>query len=183
MCDLMWSDPEEIDGWGLSPRGAGYLFRGEVADMYNERNNLDLIVRVHQLVMEGHRSMFNDALVTAWSMPNYCYRYGTVASILKLDENLRRNFQVFDAAPNEAWGVPVKNPPPDYFLRKRKMGTTMSFGRICAEAWCITWDICGDGDAETMIVSRRVLQHTPWPSPYCRYGILARTKSRSGEGR
>lgn len=26
MCDLMWSDPEEIDGWGLSPRGAGYLF-------------------------------------------------------------------------------------------------------------------------------------------------------------
>ena len=22
MCDLMWSDPEDIDGWGLSPRGA-----------------------------------------------------------------------------------------------------------------------------------------------------------------
>ena len=26
MCDLMWSDPEEIDGWGVSPRGAGYIF-------------------------------------------------------------------------------------------------------------------------------------------------------------
>jgi len=23
MCDLLWSDPEDIDGWGLSPRGAG----------------------------------------------------------------------------------------------------------------------------------------------------------------
>lgn len=23
MCDLLWSDPEEIEGWGLSPRGAG----------------------------------------------------------------------------------------------------------------------------------------------------------------
>lgn len=25
-CDLMWSDPEEIAGWAISPRGAGYLF-------------------------------------------------------------------------------------------------------------------------------------------------------------
>jgi Calcineurin-like phosphoesterase len=23
MCDLMWSDPEDVEGWGLSPRGAG----------------------------------------------------------------------------------------------------------------------------------------------------------------
>lgn len=31
MCDLLWSDPEDIDGWGLSPRGAGYLFGSDVA--------------------------------------------------------------------------------------------------------------------------------------------------------
>lgn len=116
MCDLMWSDPEEIDGWGLSPRGAGYLFGGDVVAMFNERNDLDLIARAHQLVMEGHRSMFNDALVTVWSAPNYCYRCGNVASILELDENLGKSFKIFDAAPNEARGAPVKNPPPDYFL-------------------------------------------------------------------
>jgi len=29
-CDLMWSDPEDISGWAVSPRGAGYLF-GHVA--------------------------------------------------------------------------------------------------------------------------------------------------------
>ena len=25
-CDLMWSDPEDILDWAVSPRGAGYLF-------------------------------------------------------------------------------------------------------------------------------------------------------------
>ena len=24
--DLMWSDPEDIDTWAVSPRGAGWLF-------------------------------------------------------------------------------------------------------------------------------------------------------------
>ncbi len=31
MCDLLWSDPEETQGWGVSPRGAGYLFGVDVA--------------------------------------------------------------------------------------------------------------------------------------------------------
>ena len=26
MCDLLWSDPEDRFGWGMSPRGAGYIF-------------------------------------------------------------------------------------------------------------------------------------------------------------
>ena len=28
--DLMWSDPEDIDTWAVSPRGAGWLFGGNV---------------------------------------------------------------------------------------------------------------------------------------------------------
>lgn len=26
MCDLLWSDPDDRCGWGISPRGAGYTF-------------------------------------------------------------------------------------------------------------------------------------------------------------
>ena len=84
MCDLLWSDPDgsfyyfryslEIEGWGLSPRGAGYLFGGDVVDQFNRHNSIDLICRAHQLVMEGYRVMFNETLATVWSAPNYCYR-------------------------------------------------------------------------------------------------------------
>jgi len=53
MCDLLWSDPEDIDGWGLSPRGAGFLFGADVVQKFNHSNGLSLICRAHQLVMEG----------------------------------------------------------------------------------------------------------------------------------
>lgn len=116
MCDLMWSDPEEITGWGLSPRGAGYLFGGDVVEQFNHKNNVTLIARAHQLVMEGYKVMFNDTLATVWSAPNYCYRCGNVAAILSLDEQLNRNFVTFDAAPDSAREVPARRPAPEYFL-------------------------------------------------------------------
>ncbi|CAN1189302.1 Serine/threonine-protein phosphatase PP-X isozyme 2 [Linum perenne] len=117
MCDLLWSDPEDIvDGWGLSPRGAGFLFGGSVVGSFNHSNNIDYICRAHQLVMEGYKWMFNSQIVTVWSAPNYCYRCGNVAAILELDENLNKQFRVFDAAPQESRGAPVKKPAPDYFL-------------------------------------------------------------------
>ncbi len=50
MCDLLWSDPEDIEGWGLSPRGAGYLFGGDVAAQFNAANKISVIARAHQLV-------------------------------------------------------------------------------------------------------------------------------------
>lgn len=46
MCDLLWSDPEDIEGWGQSPRGAGYLFGGDVVKKFNRDNDLELIARV-----------------------------------------------------------------------------------------------------------------------------------------
>ncbi|KAF8410806.1 hypothetical protein HHK36_003343 [Tetracentron sinense] len=110
MCDLLWSDPEDIvDGWGISPRGAGYLFGGNVVTSFNHSNNIDFICRAHQLVMEGYKWMFNNQIVTVWSAPNYCYRCGNVAAILELDENLNKEFRVFEAAPqvctNNPWAI------------------------------------------------------------------------------
>ncbi|XP_049849052.1 serine/threonine-protein phosphatase 4 catalytic subunit-like isoform X2 [Schistocerca gregaria] len=116
MCDLLWSDPDEADGWNLSNRGAGYLFGGDVVQKWNHTNNIELITRAHQLVMEGYKYMFEEALVTVWSAPNYCYRCGNIAAILELGEGLSRSFKIFDAAPTEARGAKTKKFVPDYFL-------------------------------------------------------------------
>lgn len=54
MCDLLWSDPDDRCGWGISPRGAGYTFGQDIATQFNHTNGLTLISRAHQLVMEGY---------------------------------------------------------------------------------------------------------------------------------
>jgi len=53
MCDLLWSDPDDRCGWGISPRGAGYTFGQDISEAFNHNNGLTLIARAHQLVMEG----------------------------------------------------------------------------------------------------------------------------------
>jgi diadenosine tetraphosphatase ApaH/serine/threonine PP2A family protein phosphatase len=118
MSDLLWSDPEDVEGWGVSPRGAGFIFGADVAKGFNHKNGLTMIARAHQLVLEGFKSMFDDNCCTVWSAPNYCYRCGNVASILQVGEQTRteRNVVTFGAAPVEKRGHLAKHPPPEYFL-------------------------------------------------------------------
>ena len=68
------------------------------------------------IILTLSREMFDKTLVTVWSAPNYCYRCGNVAAILEFDENLNKNYKIFEAAPQESRSVPAKKPAPEYFL-------------------------------------------------------------------
>ena len=117
MSDLLWSDPDpEVRGFSLSPRGAGYLFGEKEVEKFNHTNGIDLVARAHQLVMEGYSLIFSGRLVTVWSVPNYCYRCGNVASVMEFDEHLNRAFKIFEAAPDEFKKTPLKSAVLEYFL-------------------------------------------------------------------
>ncbi|CAL9147848.1 unnamed protein product [Musa hybrid cultivar] len=115
MCDLLWSDPDDRCGWGISPRGAGYTFGQDISEQFNHTNNLKLIARAHQLVMEGYNWGHEQKVVTIFSAPNYCYRCGNMASIMEVDECKGQTFIQFEPAPRR--GEPdVTRRTPDYFL-------------------------------------------------------------------
>jgi len=118
MCDLMWSDPDDdIQGWGISARGAGYVFGPDIADSFLYSNGLELIARSHQLAMDGFKYFFNRLLVTVWSAPNYCYRCGNVAAIMTINTAGELDFTVYDPRPTEKRTVPnFSERVPDYFL-------------------------------------------------------------------
>lgn len=95
-CDLLWSDPEEIEEWGVTQRGAGWLFGSKPTKEFCHNNKIDLIARAHQLVMEGYQYFFSERVLTVWSAPNYGYRSGNIASVLVLDSHLNRELRVFN---------------------------------------------------------------------------------------
>ena len=114
-CDLVWSDPEDVDTWATSPRGAGWLFGPKVTAKFVHLNDLKLICRAHQLVHEGYKYMFDDKVVTVWSAPNYCYRCGNVAAVLDFQDVDQREAKLFKAVPDSERVIPQRTTTP-YFL-------------------------------------------------------------------
>ncbi|KAL4503892.1 hypothetical protein ABPG72_022522 [Tetrahymena utriculariae] len=116
MCDLLWSDPDNISGWRHSPRGAGFIFGQEISEQFNHTNDLTKIARAHQLAMDGYLETHDKNVVTIFSAPNYCYRCGNLAAIMEVDEHMRTTLLQFDQAPQQEIDTIEKKRVPDYFL-------------------------------------------------------------------
>ena len=116
MCELLWSDPEDINDWEPNPRGAGVIFGIQLVNQFLANNNFTKIIRAHQLIMEGYKVHFDNKLFTVWSAPNYCYRCRNKAAIMKIDSNLNHQFITFDASTEDYGPAPDKDSLPEYFL-------------------------------------------------------------------
>ena len=108
ICDLLWSDPAEggLKGWEENERGVSYVFGDDIVKIFNEKNQLDLICRAHQVVEDGYEFFSNRQLVTIFSAPNYCGEFDNagityqfplllppkIAAMMTITENLMCSF-------------------------------------------------------------------------------------------
>ncbi|KAJ3433757.1 serine/threonine-protein phosphatase pp2a-related [Anaeramoeba flamelloides] len=95
LCDLMWSDPGETNGFSENTRGVGCTFGQDVTKKFLKKNNMELILRAHQLQMEGYSIKHNKKLITIFSAPNYQSQLNNLGAFMKIDENLSYSFVQF----------------------------------------------------------------------------------------
>ncbi|KAJ4758912.1 Serine/threonine-protein phosphatase [Rhynchospora pubera] len=92
LMDLLWSDPTENDSVeGLRPnaRGPGLVTFGPDRVMeFCENNNIQLIIRAHECVMDGFERFAQGHLITLFSATNYCGTANNAGAILVLGRDL-----------------------------------------------------------------------------------------------
>ena len=115
LCDTLWSDPDkDISGWAENDRGVSYTFGADVVERFLERNELDLIVRAHQVVEDGYEFFGDRTLVTVFSAPNYCGEFDNCGAMMSVDAELMCSFQVLKPIDSQGqrWGSNRPGTPP-----------------------------------------------------------------------
>lgn len=93
LCDLLWSDPERgIEAYGDNDRGVSFTFGEQVVRKFNEKHDIDLICRAHQVVEDGYEFFQRRQLVTLFSAPNYCGEFDNSGAMMSIDETLMCSF-------------------------------------------------------------------------------------------
>ena len=101
LCDLLWSDPDkEVTEYDENDRGVSVIFGEKVVEDFNKKNDLDLIIRAHQVVDDGYEFFAKRQLITIFSAPNYCGEFDNSAGIMIIDEALTCSLKVLRPVEN-----------------------------------------------------------------------------------
>ncbi|CAJ0574143.1 unnamed protein product, partial [Mesorhabditis spiculigera] len=95
--DLMWADPdkEPFNHWRGSKRGSGFKFGQDVLEEALDRLGVELIVRGHQMCLEGYALECKRLILTIFSAPGYCAQYRNAGCVLKVSEDLECSLIAF----------------------------------------------------------------------------------------
>ncbi|KAK6060510.1 GroES-like protein, partial [Cooperia oncophora] len=101
MCDLLWSDPQELRGRAPSKRGVGCQFGPDITDAWIAKNGVQYVVRSHEVKPEGYEVHHNGKCITVFSAPNYCDQMGNKGAFITITgDNLTPKFTTFEAVPH-----------------------------------------------------------------------------------
>ena len=97
MCELLWSDPQLFNGRSPSKRGVGIHFGPDVTSKFLANNNLEYIVRSHEVKDEGYEVAHGGKCITIFSAPNYCDQMGNKGAFINITGDLKPQFKSYSA--------------------------------------------------------------------------------------
>lgn len=100
MCEMMWSDPQPMNGRAPSKRGVGLSFGPDVTKNFLKQNGLELIVRSHEVKMDGYEVEADGHLITVFSAPNYCDSMGNMGAFIRFEHDMKPDMTSFGAVPH-----------------------------------------------------------------------------------
>ncbi|KAJ1911236.1 Palmitoyl-protein thioesterase 1 [Tieghemiomyces parasiticus] len=100
MCEILWSDPQPLPGRRPSKRGTGIEFGPDVTENFLNHNNLDLLIRSHEVKDEGYVIEHNGKCVTVFSAPNYCDRMDNLGAYIHITHDRKVSYHTFKAVPH-----------------------------------------------------------------------------------
>ncbi|CAF4686199.1 unnamed protein product [Rotaria socialis] len=101
MADLLWSDPQTQNGRCESKRGLGIQFGPDITERFLKLNNLEYIVRSHELKQQGYDLGHNRKCITVFSAPNYCDTMGNKGAFITITgDDITPKFTSYAAVPH-----------------------------------------------------------------------------------
>jgi len=111
--DLMWCDPCNQAGINRSKRGPGVVtFCPDVTERFLNENNLQLLIRSHEVKDEGFEWTHNNQCLTVFSAPNYADACDNKGAVVRLTVPTdggapQPELRPFDAAPRPSFYIPA----------------------------------------------------------------------------
>ncbi|XP_058061231.1 serine/threonine-protein phosphatase 5 [Anopheles bellator] len=101
MCELLWSDPQPLKGRVPSKRGVGIQFGPDITEAFLKYNNLDYVIRSHEVKAKGYEIDHDGKCITVFSAPNYCDQMKNLGAFITLKGNdLKPKFTTYKEVPH-----------------------------------------------------------------------------------